>query len=92
MGKVSSFRLSGIECWFYSHDHRPPHFHAKRRGEWEVRVYFLRARREMIEVKWLARGARFLRGNEICELAEQFRSELLEEYELKVRCDDAEED
>lgn len=25
--------------WFYSGDHEPPHFHARRPGEWEARVF-----------------------------------------------------
>ena len=41
MSRVESFSVPGVECWFYSNDHRPPHFHARRRGEWSVRVFFL---------------------------------------------------
>jgi hypothetical protein len=91
MGKLECFRISGVDCWFYSNDHRPPHFHAKRRGQWEVRVYFLRARRDMVELKWVARGCRFTETTAICDLAEAHRDKLLEEWEKKVKCDEDDE-
>ena len=50
MAKVRAFTVPGIEMWFYSGDHRPPHFHARSAGEWEVRVHFLNASGQMIEV------------------------------------------
>ena len=40
MGKVDAVVLEGLDLWFNSSD-RPPHLHARRRGEWEIRVYFL---------------------------------------------------
>lgn len=42
MGKVDCLQVAGCECWFYSRDHPPEHFHAASPGEWEVRVLFLR--------------------------------------------------
>ena len=41
MGRVESVATEGLELWFNSSDHLPQHFHLKRRGEWEIRVYFL---------------------------------------------------
>ena len=41
MGKVEAFTLEGLELWFNSSDHLPPHVHIKRRGKWEIRVFFL---------------------------------------------------
>jgi Domain of unknown function (DUF4160) len=41
LGKVSAFSIDGLICLFYSNDHRPPHFHIKKAGCWEIRVYFL---------------------------------------------------
>jgi hypothetical protein len=38
----------------WSNDHEPPHFHARRAGEWEVKVHFLLEPAEMIEVVWAA--------------------------------------
>lgn len=39
MGKIGGFNLNGLEAFFQSGDHRPPHFHVKKKGEWEIRVY-----------------------------------------------------
>ncbi|MEM9275251.1 MAG: DUF4160 domain-containing protein [Cyanobacteria bacterium P01_F01_bin.143] len=41
MGKVGGFNLDGLEAFFRSSDHRPPHFHIKKAGEWEIRVYIV---------------------------------------------------
>ncbi len=41
MGKVEAFALEGLELWFNSSDHDPPHIHVTRRGKWEIRVFFL---------------------------------------------------
>lgn len=39
MPKVVSFAIVGIELCFYSSDHAPPHFHAEKAGEWNIRVF-----------------------------------------------------
>lgn len=41
MAKIDCFEIAGLECWFWSNDHNPPHFHVKREGEWELKVNFL---------------------------------------------------
>ena len=41
MGRVGGFNLNGLEAFFRSNDHRPPHFHIKKKGEWEIRVYII---------------------------------------------------
>src|ERR1017187_7070431 len=41
VGRVEAFALDGLELWFNSSDHLPEHVHVKRRGQWEIRVYFL---------------------------------------------------
>jgi hypothetical protein len=48
--KVATFSVAGLESWFNSDDHLPPHFHAEKSGEWEVRVRFRLDPNEMIEV------------------------------------------
>jgi hypothetical protein len=54
MAKLECFAIPGVELWFFSQDHLPPHFHAKRRGQWEVRVFFLEGSRgKMFEVVWI---------------------------------------
>jgi hypothetical protein len=45
---------AGARPGSFSNDHLPPHFHAKRKGQWEVRVYFLESSTsEMFHVVWL---------------------------------------
>jgi len=85
MAKLECFTIPGIELWFFSHDHLPPHFHAKRRGQWEVRVFFLEGSNKMFEVVWL-RGREVPRAD-IRLLEENVtakRAEILEEWERKV--------
>jgi hypothetical protein len=50
MARVRAFSVGGVEMWFYSGDHLPPHFHARRAGEWEVRVFLQEHPSRMIEV------------------------------------------
>jgi hypothetical protein len=52
VGAVDAFECEGLSLWFNSNDHLPPHLHAERPGAWEVRVHFLRERREMFDVVW----------------------------------------
>jgi Domain of unknown function (DUF4160) len=87
MAKMECFAIAGIETWFFSNDHLPPHFHAKRKGLWEVRVYFLESSTsEMFQVVWL-KGKEIPRAD--TKLLEQMviahRSEILEEWEGKVQ-------
>lgn len=41
LGKIEYFSPQGLQAFFRSNDHRPPHFHVKKAGMWEVRVYIL---------------------------------------------------
>ena len=50
MATVNAFRIEGLKLWFWSDDHDPPHFHAKKQGEWEGKVKFMLPQEEMIEV------------------------------------------
>ena len=81
MATVRAFSIDDIETWFHSGDHEPPHFHAKRKGEWEVRVYFLRSPSEMIDIKWNKKKRRPNGLKTICSLAEENRIQLLEQWE-----------
>ncbi|WP_165073158.1 DUF4160 domain-containing protein [Paludisphaera rhizosphaerae] len=83
MSKVDCFEIDGLQCWFYSNDHDPPHFHVKRRGEWEMRVYFAEGEARMFELKWGNRpGTRLLRR--LAELVAAHRIQLQAEWEAKV--------
>ena len=86
MGKVTSFALAGLELWFNSNDHLPPHFHAEKSGEWEVRVHFLRDRTDMFETKWTKRPGRPSQADlrQFGGLVEGSRAALLADWERKV--------
>jgi hypothetical protein len=86
VGRVEAFQIDGCRCWFFSHDHLDPHFHAKSPGEWEVRVFFLEEP-PRLEVKFaLSRVPAPLRKL-IAELARTHRVALLEEWSRKVKVD-----
>jgi hypothetical protein len=87
MAKVKCLAIPGMELWFNSNDHSPPHFHAKRAGQWEVRVFFLEGSRgKMFKVKW-PREKGVPRGDLklLEENVQTYRVELLEEWERKVQ-------
>jgi hypothetical protein len=52
MAKVKCFEIPGLYFWFWSNDHNPPHFHVRRRGEWELKVNFLEGPDKMFELEW----------------------------------------
>jgi hypothetical protein len=82
MSRVKAFEIPGVQMWFYSGDHRPPHFHARKPGQWQVRVYIQAGRDEMIEIV-RPPNAR-LRGKDVSALrrgVQQNRSALLKEWE-----------
>lgn len=86
MPKVDCFQIAGLTLWFWSNDHDPPHFHAKKDGEWEIKVKFMLAEEEMIELKWGDMpGSKVLKG--IRKQAVDHRAELLGEWEEKVNHD-----
>ena len=77
MATVTAFQIPGLQIWFWSNDHEPPHFHVKRRGEWEVKVFFMLAHDEMIERLGSGRPP----AKELKYLAETHRLELLEQWQ-----------
>ncbi len=42
MGEVDAFHVPGFKCYFPASDHYPQHFEVYRRGEYVVRIFFLR--------------------------------------------------
>lgn len=46
MGEVDAFHIPGFKCYFPASDHYPQHFEAYRRGEYVVRIFFLRTGRK----------------------------------------------
>jgi len=84
--KVACFAVAGIELWFNSNDHLPPHFHAEKAREWQVRVFFLRNSKEMIEVGYSNRPRRPSKADvkEIVQQTEAHRTELYAQWEVAV--------
>lgn len=81
MATVRAFEINGLKTWFPSNDHEPPHFHAKRSGEWEVKVFFLLGPGDMIEVKWRETNIPSRALKQLCSLAEEHRAQLLQQWE-----------
>ena len=86
MPVVECFALEGVTLVFFSADHRPPHFHAIRTGEWEYRVFFLERRAAMLEAKWEGKAMPGNLRRRLLDLATEHRAALLEEFERKVQC------
>jgi hypothetical protein len=63
--------------------YKPPHFHAERPGDWELRIYFLRDPGEMIEKKW-GEQPKPAELRKLLSLAEKHRVDLLAEWQRKV--------
>jgi hypothetical protein len=83
MPKVACFEIAGLSCWFWSNDHDPPHFHAKREGEWELRVKFSEGEAQMFEMVWgEVPKAKVLR--QLAEAVTENRENLLAEWEANV--------
>lgn len=78
--------VTGIELWFNSNDHLPPHFHAERLGDWQIKVHFMRVQSEMVEVVYTARPRHPTKGElkELLLQAETHRVALLKEFDRKV--------
>lgn len=86
MAKLTSFEIAGMQLWFYPNDHEPPHFHAKRRGEWEYKVNFMLPPNGMFELVWSKKKAQMSKGDRqlLEQMLEQHRLEILREWEEKV--------
>jgi len=86
VGKVEAFTLEGLELWFNSSDHLPPHVHIKRRGKWEIRVFFLDCTdsRLEFELKWGKKGPPAPIRATIRKAVVEHRMALLSEWERKV--------
>jgi hypothetical protein len=86
MPKVECIDIPGLVCWFWSNDHNPPHFHAKREGEWEIKVNFLGGESDMFELEWgKAPKSKVLRLIARAVIAN--RAALLAEWQAKVHRD-----
>ena len=80
---VECFRIPGVDCWFWSNDHDPAHFHAELAGKWEVAVCILPDADPVIVLKYGKRLPGSYRKALLAAVAEH-RQELLGEWERKV--------
>ena len=88
MGKVNTFAIPGLDLWFNSSDHLPPHFHARKPGMWEIRVYFLLCTEESMvyDIKWPPHepGPSRKERQRILNGALENRTALLREWQTRV--------
>jgi hypothetical protein len=88
MGKVEAILIAGLDLWFNSSDHVPPHFHARKPGQWEVRVDILACRpgHLVFTMKWPPNPSGPNRAERERLLTETLsnREALLAEWETKV--------
>lgn len=89
LGKLDCFRLAGLDLWFHSSDHEPPHFHARKPDKWEIRVFFgLCTERELVFNVKFPRSGEGPSGKEqrdILNRVLQHRDALYVEWENKVK-------
>ena len=88
MSKVETFALDGLDLFFNSHDHLPQHFHVRKLGKWEIRVFFLRCSEKkglIFTPKWPPNAEPSSKEKrEILKLVIKNRSALLMEWQKKV--------
>ena len=85
MGKVTCIEIQGLSLWFNSNDHLPPHFHANKTGEWDIRIYFLGCSERFLDfdMKWGKRPSGKIQ-RELLAMVLKNRAALLVEWEEKV--------
>lgn len=86
MGKVDTFTIPGLRLWFNSSDHLPQHLHITKRGEWEIRVFFLECADGYLahDQKWAVKKPSSTDRDVILAAVLEHRVALLEEWERKV--------
>ena len=88
MVKVENFYIYGLEAFFRSNDHYPPHFHVKKKGEWEIRVYIITSTAKLhYSVKFPKNKQHFLSSKEkklILDFVIKNREKLYLAWETKV--------
>ncbi|HET6232889.1 MAG TPA: DUF4160 domain-containing protein [Longimicrobiaceae bacterium] len=83
VGRVDSVEWAGWQCWFWSQDHREPHFHAKSPGEWEVRIFFGEDP-PYYDVLWQVSRIPKRKLKDFLALVAENRQALYKEWEVKV--------
>jgi hypothetical protein len=92
LGTVSAFTIQGLDIYFNSSDHRPPHFHVEF-IDWQIRVFIDSTSTENglhFEYKEPKNPPKNFRGitkkqrKELLEMVVNHRAALLLEWEQKV--------
>jgi hypothetical protein len=82
MPKVKAFSIDGIECYFHTNDNDPPHFHAKKRDSWELRVWFLETDEDFLfEYDWHRKEASGKDFRRLAAKVKKHRALLLQEWQ-----------
>ncbi len=88
MARVGCIEIPGLELWFNSLDHGPPHFHVRKAGHWEIRIYFRSCTETHLdfEEKWKLgkRGPSPGERTRVLREVLNHREELFREWEQKV--------
>ena len=79
-------RIDGLEVKHRSNDHLPHHFHVYKKGEWEIRVYFLITNESNLQYdfKWnkSKKGLTRTEIEKIISYALKHRIELIENWDI----------
>ncbi|WP_254563675.1 DUF4160 domain-containing protein [Oscillatoria sp. HE19RPO] len=86
MGKVDAFSINGLRLGFHSADHPPPHFHVKKLGAWEIRVFIETTQEKSLDfnVIFSRKEPTSAEKTKIAALVVAYQEELLQEWETKV--------
>jgi uncharacterized protein DUF4160 len=91
LGKVECCFLPGLDLFFYSDDHGPPHVHVRSQGRWEIRVDLVLTTKDdlVFSVKWQRDlvGPRRRIQRALCRVVTTYRGALLNEWNQKVISD-----
>jgi Domain of unknown function (DUF4160) len=49
LGRIEEFSFQELRAFFRSNDHRPPHFHVKKPGRWEIGVCILTSSKNRLD-------------------------------------------
>lgn len=88
MSQLEAFEIPGLVIVFYSNDHAPPHFHVKRRGEWELRVFFLECTATHLESEAVfskkGKAINPTQRKDLCRLIQRHRRAVLRQWQRAV--------
>jgi hypothetical protein len=88
LGRVECIAVDGLDLWFNSSDHDPPHFHVRKPDHWEIRVFFLTTTADSlhynVKFQFGRRGPSARDKTALMELVIDHRDQLYTEWLAKV--------